>query len=143
MMNDKIRIRTVSLHDTAKMEIIRKIRYKVFCMEQNVSAEGDWDNRPSENYLLYYNNIPCATMRYREIGRCVKLERLCVLQGYRGKKLASMLINKVIEDIRQNTDKTLLLHAQVYLLRFYESLGFVRHGKLFKEEGIEHYTMTL
>lgn len=137
-----VEIQKVSLQDEYKMNIIRNIRYQVFCVEQNVSVEGDWDNRPSENYLLYYDNKPCSTMRYREVGKCIKLERLCVLREYRGKKLATMLIKKVMEDIKNQTDKTMLLHAQIYLLKFYEDLGFIKHGKIFIEEGIQHYTMT-
>ena len=137
-----IDIKIISLQDTKNMNIIRKIRYEVFCIEQKVSPEGDWDNKLSENYLLYYDNKPCATMRYRQVGRCVKLERLCVLQEYRNKKLATILIKKVMEDVKHLSNKTLLLHAQVYLLKFYENLGFVKHGKIFTEEGIQHYTMT-
>ncbi|MBR1770149.1 MAG: GNAT family N-acetyltransferase [Bacteroidales bacterium] len=136
------RIEKISLADLNSMYAARKIRYEVFCLEQKVSAEGDWDNKVSENYLFYSDGTPCATIRYRKIGKCFKIERLCVLKAYRNRGIARMLMQRVISDIRKSSKAKIILHAQTYVLQFYLSLGFKPQGKEFFEEGIAHYSMT-
>lgn len=135
------RIEKIDWKDREKMLLAKKIRHEVFCVEQKVSEQGDWDNKESTNYLLFCDEVPCATIRYRKVGRCVKIERLCVLVAYRNKGFARLLAEKVLEDLKGEKNKTIILHAQVYIEPFYESLGFVRRGKVFSEENILHYAM--
>lgn len=37
----------------------------------------------------------------------------------------------------------ILLHSQLSALGLYESLGFKKQGKMFVEQNIKHYTMTI
>ncbi|MBQ9255137.1 MAG: GNAT family N-acetyltransferase [Bacteroidales bacterium] len=140
------------IQDFQSLLFAKNIRYEVFCKEQFVSPEADWDNKDSFNYLAYYDNVPVGTMRWREVGKVIKLERLCVLKDYRNKHIARNILIKVLDDIEKylndrnkQQDKTtvtkLLLHAQLPVIPLYESLGFVKQGKIFLEEGIKHFTM--
>jgi predicted GNAT family N-acyltransferase len=139
--NNKIRVEKISLFDKEKMEEAKKIRIEVFVKEQNVDFEADWDEKQSENYLVYYNDMVVGTMRWREVGRAVKIERVSVIKDFRGKGIASVMIRKAIEDIRQKTNKPIILHSQLLAIPLYERFGFRKQGKLFYEQNIAHYTM--
>ena len=139
--NNKIRVEKISFLDKDKMEEAKKIRIEVFVKEQNVDFEADWDEKQSENYLVYYNDMVVGTMRWREVGRAVKIERVCVKKDFREKGIASVMIKKAIEDIRQKTNKPIILHSQLLAISLYERFGFRKQGKLFYEQNIAHYTM--
>lgn len=123
------------------MCIVKQLRIEVFVKGQNVSASGDWDNKPSENYLVYLDLKPVGTMRWRLIEQGVKIERVSVLQEYRGRGLASKMLLIAIRDIRQRTTAPIYLHSQLKAIPLYERFGFETYGDLFLEEGIEHYSM--
>lgn len=139
--NNKIRVEKISFLDKDKMEEAKKIRIEVFVKEQNVDFEADWDEKQSENYLVYYNDMVVGTMRWREVGRAVKIERVSVKKDFREKGIASVMIKKAIEDIRQKTNKPIILHSQLLAISLYERFGFRKQGKLFYEQNIAHYTM--
>ncbi|MCH3924434.1 MAG: GNAT family N-acetyltransferase [Bacteroidales bacterium] len=139
--DDEILIEHISMNDKQKMMQAKEIRIDVFVKEQDVDIDADWDDKQSENYLAYYNNKVVGTIRWREIGRCVKMERLSVEKKYRGKGIASMMIDNVLLDIRQKTQKKIILHAQLLAMPLYERKGFKKKGKLFYEQNIAHYSM--
>ncbi len=84
--------------DNALMEIAKYIRCEVFVKEQNVPLEEDWDEEESENYLIYDEDKPVGTMRWRDIGDKIKIERVAVLADCRGKGIATVLLKQVIEE---------------------------------------------
>ncbi len=119
-----------------------EIRRRVFIEEQHTDEEEEFDGLDSvaDHYLVYYNHIPAATGRRRITEEGHKLERFAVLKDFRGKYLAVMLMNAMLEDILP-TEKQIYLNAQAYAEKFYEKFGFKRVGKLFLEANIEHYKM--
>ncbi|MCF0209888.1 MAG: GNAT family N-acetyltransferase [Bacteroidales bacterium] len=147
------------IQDAFSMNQARLIRKEVFCDEQKVSEEGDWDNRESFNYLAILNGKPVGTIRWRIVGKAVKIERLCVLKDYRNKKIARTLMEEILKQItfflneerkkekqglissKQGRINKILLHAQLPVIQFYESLGFEKKHSMFEEEGIKHFTM--
>lgn len=141
------------ISDSSSLLLAKDIRYNVFCKEQGVNPEADWDNKESVNYLAFTNDKAVATIRWRSTGRIVKIERLCVLEEYRKQGIARKLMEKVLEDIRyfilgNNSEQNIkinkiLLHSQLSALGLYESLGFKKQGKMFVEQNIKHYTMTI
>ena len=130
-------------NDNSLMEIAKYIRCEVFVKEQNVPFEEDWDEEESENYLIYDNNKPVGTMRWRDIGDKIKIERVAVLSECRGKGIASLLLKHVIEEIKSQTDKPITLNSQLLAIPLYERLGFKQYGDLFYEANIPHYAMNL
>lgn len=129
--------------DNALMEIAKYIRCEVFVKEQNVPFEEDWDEEESENYLIYDEDKPVGTMRWRDIGDKIKIERVAVLTECRGKGIATILLKEVIEEIKFQTDKPITLHSQLLAIPLYERLGFKQYGELFYEANIPHYAMEL
>lgn len=130
-------------NDNALMEIAKYIRCEVFVKEQNVPFEEDWDEEESENYLIYDNNKPVGTMRWRDIGDKIKIERVAVLEECRGKGIATILLKQVIEEIKSKTNKPITLHSQLLAIPLYKRLGFKQYGDLFYEADIPHFAMDL
>ena len=130
-------------NDNALMEIAKYIRCEVFVKEQNVPFEEDWDEEESENYLIYDNDKPVGTMRWRDLGEKIKIERVAVLAEFRGKGIANLWLKQVIEEIKSQTDKPITLNSQLLAIPLYERLGFKQYGELFYEADIPHYAMNL
>ncbi|RLD59054.1 MAG: GNAT family N-acetyltransferase [Bacteroidetes bacterium] len=119
-----------------------KIRENVFVKEQQVPPELEYDGfeNESHHYLLFYNDEPIATARWRKTENGIKLERFALLPEYRDKGIGTKLLQRVMEDISP-FGKTIYLHAQLKAVPYYERVGFVKKGDIFVEAGIEHYLM--
>src|SRR5574344_1954665 len=130
-----IKVVRVDINDTELMSIVKQLRIEVFVKGQNVSLEGDWDNKPSENYLVYLDYRPVGTMRWRLTAEGVKIERVSVLEEYRGKGLATLMLGQAIQDITHTTTQPIYLHSQLKAIPLYERLGFKVYGDMFFEEG--------
>lgn len=90
--------------------------------------------------LLAYCRIlaPITPQQFPRIGRVL------VLADYRGYGLARQLMIKAIGYCYDNFPKQPIhISAQTYLIKFYQSLGFICEGGAFDEEGIEHIHMIL
>ena len=57
--------------------------------------------------------------------------------------LSRELMLKAIQEIREKNQMPVKIEAQEYLVKFYESLGFVPVSKPFILEGISHVSMIL
>lgn len=123
-------------------EIAFKIRNKVFVEEQKVSREEEFDEFEitSKHYLLFINNKPVGTARWRETSKGIKLERFALLKEYRSKGFGSVLLKAVLKDVLP-LNQTTYLHAQLPAVSFYEKEGFVKQYDIFMECNIEHYLM--
>src|SRR5574344_1314701 len=128
----------VDINDSELMSVVKQIRVEVFVKGQNVSALGDWDGKKSENYLVFADEKPVGTMRWRPIGKYIKIERVSVLEPYRNQGLAALMITQALKDIRAFSQKPILLHSQLKAIPLYERFGFKAFGDLFLEEGIKH-----
>ena len=139
-----MRVKHINAANQEEMDIAKHIRVEVFVKEQNVPFEEDWDEEESENYLIYdNNNIPVGTMRYRDLGEKIKLERVAVLKEHRNKGYGEKLVREVIGEIKQQTPKPITLNSQLPAIPLYQRIGFQQYGDLFYEADIPHYTMKL
>ncbi len=123
-----------------------QIREKVFVQEQNVAAAEEYDEfeTTARHFLAYYGAIPCGTARWRYTDKGIKLERFAVLAEYRGKKVGSALVQKLLNDVAAQPDaagKPIYLHAQVTAMPLYAKFGFTPVGNMFEECAIQHYKM--
>jgi predicted GNAT family N-acyltransferase len=121
------------------------IRRKVFVEEQKVplSLEMDeWEN-DSIHFVLYDGDKAVGTGRLRPWERQTgKVERVAVLQDYRGQGSGRIIMKAIEEHARKLGMTRLVLNAQVRAQKFYESLGFQAEGDIFLDAGIEHIKMT-
>ena len=136
-----IKIKRFTFSDKELLQHSNIIRTKVFIEEQNVERELEYEYEEEGNfYLLYYDDQPIATARWRETVNGIKLERFAMLKEYRNQGLGGKLLNAVMDDVIP-LNKNIYLHSQVNAITYYERAGFVKKGDIFIEANIKHYLM--
>lgn len=125
---------------------ILRLRSEVFVVEQ-VCIFQDMDNKDQLSHhlmawdndqLVAYTRLVPPGLSYTEpsIGRVVSAA------AARNTGLGRTLMEKSIEEIIRLYGKTpIKLGAQLYLKKFYESLGFIQSGNIYAEDGIDHIEM--
>ena len=126
-------------------EVLR-LRSEVFVVEQNCVYQ-DIDNKDQkafhvlgfkENQLIAYSRIFDAG-DYFDVP---SIGRIVVQEKERQFKYGHKLVYTSIQFILQNfQEKNILISAQTYLTKFYNSHGFVQKGKEYLEDGIPHIKM--
>ncbi|MCD6318277.1 GNAT family N-acetyltransferase [Candidatus Aerophobetes bacterium] len=85
--------------------------------------------------------IGCARVRFLE--NKAKLERIALLEDYRGKGFGREIMNYLIRYCKRKKVEEIFLHSQSYVKKFYEKCGFKPRGKPFLEAGIKHIEMRM
>ena len=132
----------------AELYAILQLRNEVFVVEQNCpyqDADGKdpkswhlagWDE---ENLVAYTRIIPPG-ISYKEasIGRVVTSPR------YRGTGAGrELMIQSISRTLSQFQCTEIKIGAQLYLTKFYQSLGFIQTSEEYLEDGIPHIEMVL
>jgi predicted GNAT family N-acyltransferase/DNA-binding MarR family transcriptional regulator len=135
-------IKVEKIEDQKLESIAFAIRRQVFVEEQNVSQEREsMDDAEAIHYLATVNGLPAGAARYRIMEKGAKIERIAVLNSYRGKKVGEAILNKIVEDLHDQ--KKIYLYAQVNASPFYIKNGFRQTNNYFLDAGIEHVEMDL
>ena len=128
-----------------EMNVSFKIRKKVFCEEQRISEEIEFDNLDHlcKHFLIYKKGKAIGTARVlKKEDHLFKIERVAVLVEYRKLKVGSLLINEIINYyLKTNKKISIMLHSQVAVEDFYKNLNFTPYGDRFIEDGILHIAM--
>jgi predicted GNAT family N-acyltransferase len=129
-----------TVDDLQKAFFVRGI---VFEEEQGCAYTDDFDGRDfsAVHFLATLDDEPVATARLRFLNGYVKIERLAVRKNERGKGTGKKLFAFAIDYVKELGYSRIVIHAQAYLLKFYEGFGFVAQGEKFTEANIEHYHM--
>ena len=142
-MNEKFRTKKVSTPQ--EMTMCRRIRERVFCEEQNISKEAEFDgfDNVSDHFLCFKDNVAIGTGRLRKIdSEEYKIERMAVTKTERLKGVGKLIMDAIVKDwAKKRNSENLILHSQVQVTPFYEQLGFKSVGNNFFEEGINHIKM--
>lgn len=120
------------------------LRKEVFVKEQGVplNLELDEHDETAIHFLVNDGNKTIATARLREIEPKVgKVERVCVLNSYRGKRLGVLIMETVERYASEINYQKLKLNAQAYAVPFYEKLEYVVTSPEFMDAGIPHRAM--
>jgi len=130
---------TDELHTTTAFDI----RRKVFVDEQNVSREEEYDQyeNTSTHYLVYHDEIPVGTARWRKTEKGIKLERFAVLKESRNSGAGTAILDRVLKDV-STLNQPIYLHSQITAVNFYLKAGFKTEGDEFIEANIRHYKMS-
>lgn len=130
--------------DKALVALSMNIRQKVFVDEQGVDATLEYDGKDDEatHYLLYDDEQPVGTARWRLTPKGIKLERFALLPEFRNKGIGSKLLEQVMKDVSE-AQQPVYLHAQEKAVTYYMRAGFKVEGEAFYEAGIRHYKMAL
>lgn len=125
---------------------ILQLRSEVFVVEQNCVYQ-DLDSKDSKalHVLGMKNDKIIAYSRIFDSGDYFpkpSIGRIVVKKEYRGASYGYQMVEKSIEFITKNyKEKIILISAQKYLTKFYNSLGFVQQGEEYLEDGIPHVKM--
>jgi len=126
---------------------IIKLRNEVFVVEQNcVFQDADDKDQASSHLMGLKNNKLVAYTRIIPPGIAYEepsIGRVVTSPAERGTGLGKELME---ESIRQlyllHGNASIKIGAQLYLLKFYSSLGFQQSSDIYLEDGIEHIEMT-
>ncbi len=121
-----------------------EIRRKVFVEEQGVSETEEFDDYDDlAVHVLVYDNSkkPVATGRVYHDGKNYRIGRIAVLKEERGKYYGDFVVRLLANRALSAGAKEVIVNAQVKAVRFYEKIGFISYGEVFKEAGIEHIAM--
>lgn len=133
----------------SELYALLQLRSDVFVIEQQcIYRDLDDKDKQCHHLLGYtqtgelaaYSRIVPPTVSYHE----PSIGRVLTNPTYRGKNLGKELMQKSIEEIRKMfPNQAIRISAQLYLLNFYRSFGFVEVGESYDEDGIEHIEMVL
>jgi predicted GNAT family N-acyltransferase len=128
------------VEDQKLIETAFLIRKKVFVEEQNVSPEREsMDDEDAIHYLATVNGLPAGAARYRKMEKGAKIERISVLNIFRGQRIGEAILLKILEDLKK--EEKIYLYAQVIATPFYTKNGFRQTDNYFLDAGIEHVEM--
>ncbi len=139
-MTSPFRIRIADWdHDRSAL---RAVREAVFVVEQNIPLELEWDEEDARCVHVIAETAsgqPIGTGRLLSDGH---LGRMAVLKPWRRQGVASALLKLLVELAKQAGHPVARLHAQAYVVEFYERHGFQAQGEEFMEAGIAHRFMS-
>jgi ElaA protein len=128
---------------------IMKLRSEVFVLEQNcIYLDADdkdqmswhlmgWDDA---HQLMAYCRIIPPGISYAECS----IGRVVTHADVRKEGAGKELMKKAIDECgKLFSGQSIKIGAQLYLLKFYSSLGFLQTSEMYLEDGIEHIEMLL
>lgn len=129
---------------------ILMLRQEVFVVEQNCPYQ-DCDGKDPQSWHLMGRNAAGKLICYTRLlpkdaayDGYVSIGRVVTSPSARGAGLGKVLMGESIKMCRQLFgNHAIKIGAQTYLLKFYESLGFISTGEEYLEDGIPHTKMIL
>lgn len=127
---------------------ILQLRSEVFVVEQDcVYQDIDGHDDKAFHVLFYDKDLLVAYSRILPPGAYfdeLSIGRVIVKETHRSQKLGHELMKVSIEFALNKFPKSMIkISAQQYLIKFYESHGFVISGEGYLEDGIPHIGMKL
>ncbi len=119
------------------------LRRAVFVEEQGVPLAQELDAHDATALHLVAVEDGCVvgTCRLVAGGETVKLGRMAVARGARGRGIAARLLAEADARALELGARRVALGAQLTALRVYERAGYVARGERFLDAGIEHVMM--
>lgn len=140
----------VSTFDKLDSELVYKmlaLRFNVFVIEQqSIYPEFDGHDFAATHFIIRDEDAPVAYARvYQDDGHTAHLGRIVVDKDYRGQELGRKIVDRAITEVKSNMKQvdTIVMGAQTYLRKFYESFGFVPTSEPYDDAGVEHIDMSL
>jgi len=126
---------------TVLAPVARPIREQVFCIEQNIPLDLEWDEMDAvcqHAVARATDGTPVGTGRLLPDGH---IGRMAVLQSLRGQGIGGRILETLIVHATARGLAEVVLHAQESAVGFYLRHGFACEGEPFMEAGIPHRTM--
>ena len=138
MGNIRIKARIVDYGEY--FEQIRNVRNEVFCEEQGVPLELEFDGMDGSSIhsVVLNEGMEIGTGRMLSDGH---IGRVAVKKRYRGKGIGKMIMDSLIREAKNRQYTEVWLSSQYHAKGFYEKLGFIAVGDIYQEAGIDHIKM--
>lgn len=119
---------------------IRNIRNDVFCIEQGVPRDLEFDglDPAAIHSIVFDEDAEIGTGRMFSDGH---IGRVAVKKQYRGKGIGKMIMRILIDEAISLQFREVWLSSQYHAKGFYENLGFITIGDIYQEAGIDHIKM--
>ncbi|QTU82615.1 GNAT family N-acetyltransferase [Carnobacteriaceae bacterium zg-C25] len=119
------------------------IRKQVFIAEQNVEPHLEIDDLEDKchNVVGYIDDVPVATARLYFNGKYAKVQRVAVMEKFRGMHFGKQLMQEVERFAKKQHYERLVLGAQNHAILFYQKLGFSICSQEYSEANILHHDM--
>jgi ElaA protein len=135
-------------HDLTVDELysLLRLRSEVFVVEQNcVFLDMDNKDQKCDHLLGWIGDDLAASVRIVPAGISYpepSIGRVVTSPEYRGTGSGRKLMEEAIRlTIQKHGNQPIRIGAQLYLEKFYASLGFIADGGIYLEDGIEHIEM--
>ena len=123
------------------------IRYKVFVVESKRPIFNEFSKLDfyCKHHLLLFNNIAVGTLRLYYLDNIVELGRVALLTDYRNKGYASLAINQLINQIKEEAKTNFIrLFTKNENIDFYKRFNFSEVGiRFFGDDPYPYMTMIL
>ena len=140
-MTTRFTVSLVCWHDGEPL--LRAIREAVFIHEQKVPEELEWDGKDEEcrhALALSLNGDAIGCGRMQANGH---IGRISVLPQWRKQKVGTAIMEALLDEARSRGYTQVDVDAQTHAIPFYQTFGFVEHGKEFMDAGLPHKKMQL
>ena len=120
-------MRIVVSNDTESIITSQKIRNEVFVQEQGIPLHLDLDGLDANSYhsLVYIDDIAIGVARLALVkNNNAVMARIAIKKDYRGKGIATRLVESLITKAKQLGINSIEIHAHEYLREYYERFGF-------------------
>ena len=127
---------------------ILQLRSEIFVVEQNcIFLDADNKDQPSFHVMGWQEGKLVACTRLVPPGLAYEepsIGRVVTAITARGSGIGRLLMQHSVSECRKLFgDRVIRIGAQLYLKKFYASLGFVPTGGIYPEDGIDHIQMLL
>ena len=139
-------MKIVIARDEASRQASFDIRRRVFIEEQEIDEAEEWDDADATatHFLALDGDKPAGAARLIARGSNGKIGRVAVMPDYRGTGLGREIMLHILRHAKEQGFAESVIEAQVYVIPFYERLGYVAEGPEFDDgSGIMHRVMRL
>ena len=137
-------IKIIEVDWSEQQEALSDIRREVFIEEQHVPKDLEWDGLDAEcRHVLAYDQtqqLPVGTGRLVADGQ---IGRMAIRKDYRRNGIGHKILQKLIELAIRDGHTQVYVHAQLYVVEFYQQAHFEISGDTFMDAGIPHVKMAL
>lgn len=123
-----------------------KLRWDVFVEEQGTAEheEVDGEDGGCTHVLANFDGLPIGAARFQYIDEHARIQRVCVVKEYRGRKIGADMIKFIVDQVlKGQRSKAVRLGAQTHAVDFYKRLGFFECEGEYLDAGIWHKDMEI
>ena len=123
----EMNMQIVVSNNSESIEISQKIRNEIFVQEQGIPLHLDLDGLDINSYhaLAYIDDIAIGVARLAILeNNDAVMARIAIKKDYRGRGIATKLIESLITKANQLNINSIEIHAHEYLREYYETFGF-------------------